>query len=466
MKAKFKLREKMRNLLSCYDDEIDRLLTAIIPPNSRVLELGCGTGRVLGKLRPSFGLGVDIDAEKIQIANQLHGQKSGLRFLCLDVETGARPDVEKYDYVILSDVLPLLNDVQHVLTMLHSACTPSTRIIMNFPSNLWRPVLRAATVLGLRNPDKKFNWLSLSDVQNLLKLSDFDEITHGCRILLPVRAPGLNWFFNRFLAKLPGLTNMGLTVYVVARPNSARPVREVSVSVMIPTRNEKGNIEGIFTRTPRMGLWTELIFVDGKSSDGTKEEIERCIRVYGYQWHRVLFLSQDGRGKGQAVHQGFAEAKGDVLMILDSDLTMPPEELPKYYNAIVTGHGEFINGSRMVYQMDDKAMRFLNMIANHVFAKLFSWLLGQTIKDTLCGTKVFWKRDYFNIMANRSYFGNFDPFGDFDLLFGAARLNRKIIDMPIRYRDRAYGDIKIQRWRHGLLLLRMSMIGYMRFKLN
>jgi SAM-dependent methyltransferase len=466
MSAKLKVIKLLRRVLSCYDNEIDRLLMATIPPNSRILDLGCGTGRVLGKLQPLFGLGVDIDPEKIQKARQLHGQESGICFLCWDIEAGARPDFGKFDYVMMSDIFPLLNDVQHVLALLHAVCTPSTRIVMNFPSNLWRPVLSLATVLGLRNPDKRFNWLSLSDVQNLLKLSDFDVVTHGCRILLPVRVPFLNWVFNRFLAKLPGITNLGLTVYVVARPNLARLSRDFPVSIVIPTRNEKGNVEGIFTRTPKMGLWTELIIVDGNSEDGTKEEIERCITVYGDQWHRVVFLSQDGRGKGQAVHQGFAEAKGDILMILDSDLTMPPEELPKYYNAIVSGHGEFINGSRMVYPMDDEAMRFLNMIANHVFAKLFSWLLGQTIKDTLCGTKVFWKQDYSSIMANRSYFGNFDPFGDFDLLFGAARLNRKIIDMPIRYRDREHGDIKIQRWRHGLLLLRMSIIGYRRFKLN
>jgi len=438
----------------------------MIPKGSRVLELGCGTGNLLAKLRPSFGLGVDLDERQIDMARQLHGQQAGIRFLCADVENIAWPDADKFDYIILSDLLLMLNDVQHVLTLLHKVCTPSTRLVMTFPSNVWRPLMRLVTILGLRRPNKKLNWLSFSDIQNILKLSDFEVITYGCRILLPVHVPGLRWLFNRFLAKLPGFTKLNLSVYVVARPKPSRLTQDVSVTILVPTRNEKGNIEGIFTRTPRMGLWTELIIVDGHSDDGTWEELERCIKVYGHQWHRILLLHQSGKGKGQAVHQGFAEAQGDVLMILDSDLTMPPEELPKYYGAIVSGHGEFINGSRLVYPMEGEAMRFLNMIANWVFAKLFSWLLGQSIKDTLCGTKVLWRRDYKEIMANRSYFGEFDPFGDFDLLFGATRLNRQIIDMPIRYRDRAYGDIKIQRWRHGLLLLRMSLIGYLRFKLN
>jgi glycosyltransferase involved in cell wall biosynthesis len=275
---------------------------------------------------------------------------------------------------------------------------------------------------------------------------------------------------NRFLAKMPFFNFFCLTWMIVARPRpKVHPVTdtaaEPTVSVLIPTRNEKGNIEDAFTRTPKMGKWTELIFVDGNSDDGTVEEINRCIEKYGNQWQRAELFMQNGKGKGNAVRQGFDQCKGDILMILDSDLTMPPEELPKYYEAIVSGKGDFINGCRLVYPMETKAMRFLNMIANHFFARLFTWLLGQNIKDTLCGTKVLWRRDYERIAANRSYFGDFDPFGDFDLLFGASRLNHKIVDMPIRYRERCYGDIKINRWQHGLLLLRMSLIAFRKLKL-
>jgi hypothetical protein len=105
--------------------------------------------------------------------------------------------------------------------------------------------------------------------------------------------------------------------------------------------------------------------------------------------------------------------------------------------------------------MDEKAMRFLNLCANKAFALLFSWLLGQPVKDTLCGTKVLTKSNYQKIAENRSYFGDFDPFGDFDLLFGASKLNLKIQDLPVRYRERVYGQTNIQRWKHGWLLLEM-----------
>ncbi|MHC4530665.1 MAG: glycosyltransferase family 2 protein, partial [Planctomycetota bacterium] len=301
-------------------------------------------------------------------------------------------------------------------------------------------------------------------------LSGFEEVTHSGRTLLPLRIPVLSWIMNRLLAKMPLFSWFCLTWVLVARPCPATgrgrgKHDEPTVSVLVPTRNEKGNIEEAFTRTPNMGKWTELVFVDGNSDDGTVEEIERCIEKYGPQWHRALLLHQSGKGKGQAVRQGFDECQGDILMILDSDLTMPPEELPKYYEAIVSSRGEFINGCRLVYPMEKKAMRFLNMIANHAFATLFTWLLGQRVKDTLCGTKVLWRQDYDRIAANRDYFGDFDPFGDFDLLFGAARFNQKIVDMPIRYRERSYGNIKISRWQHGWLLLRMSLIAFRKLKL-
>jgi glycosyltransferase involved in cell wall biosynthesis len=175
-------------------------------------------------------------------------------------------------------------------------------------------------------------------------------------------------------------------------------------------------------------------------------------------------LQQTGVGKGDAVRRGFAIASGDMLMILDADMTVPPEDLPRFYEVLRSAKGDFANGVRLVYPMEDQAMRYLNMVGNKFFSLAFSWLLGQPIKDTLCGTKVLWKVDYDLIVANRSYLGDFDPFGDFDLLFGAAKLNHKIVDLPIRYRERKYGTTNIQRWKHGWLLLRMVLFAARRIK--
>ena len=460
--------ESKRRKNPAYYREIDRFCAFVAPAGARVLELGCGTGRMLAATKPSYGLGIDIDETAIVAAREIHADRPELEFRQGDVMGLDFAQTEPFDYIILSDLVALLGDVQKVLESLHRVCDRNTRIIVTYHSNLWRPVLALATLLGRRQPDPSYNWLATKDIENLLRLAGFERISLFGRTLLPIRIPGLDWLMNRLLVKMPIINWFALTWGIVARPSpqNDQATEPPSVSVLIPTRNEKGNIEDAFTRTPKMGKWTELVFVDGHSDDGTVEEIERCIEKYGEQWQRAVLLRQTGSGKGQAVRQGFAECQGDILLILDSDLTMPPEELPKYYEAIVSGKGEFINGCRLVYPMEKQAMRFLNMLANHFFARLFTWLLAQPIKDTLCGTKVLWRRDYEQIAANRSYFGEFDPFGDFDLLFGACRLNLKIIDMPIRYRERSYGEIKISRWRHGLLLLRMSLVAFRKLKLS
>jgi SAM-dependent methyltransferase len=449
-----------------YYREVDRCVTFVVPEGVRVLELGCATGRLLAATKPSYGLGIDVDPKQIQAAQKIHADNPNLHFRVGDIEEMDFSGLEPFDYIIISDLLSVLRDVQRTLQRLGPLCHPHTRLIITYHSNVWRPVLALATLLGRRSPDPSYNWLSTNDIKNLLSLSGFEVVTLSGRTLLPVRIPLLDWIMNRFIAKLPFFNLLCLTWRIVARPCPQAPADECTVSVVVPTFNEKGNIEDAFKRIPKMGKWTELIFVDAGSTDGTREEIQRCIEEYGPQWHRVRMLRQTGAGKGQAVRQGFDRCEGDILMILDSDLTMPPEELVKYYQAIVSGKGEFINGCRLVYPMEKKAMRFLNMVANYFFATLFTWLLGQRIKDTLCGTKVLWRKDYEQIADNRAYFGDFDPFGDFDLLFGASRLNHKIVDMPIRYRERSYGEIKIRRWQHGWLLLRMSLVAFLKLKLS
>lgn len=450
-----------------YYKEVDRAVTFVVPPSMRVLEIGCSTGRLLAATEPAYGLGIDNDADLIKTAQEIHAEQKNLDFTYGDAETFNFENTEPFDYIIMSDVLPLANDVQNLLVNLRSVCKPNTRLVITYHSNLWRPILAFATFIGRRQKIPNYSWLSSKDIANLLNLAGYETITQTGRTLLPLDIPVLGWFMNRFLAKMPLFNWFCLTWRIVARPAPAgKQDLAPTVSIVIPTRNERGNIEAAFLRTPKLGSWTELIFVDGHSDDGTVEEITRCRDKYGAQWHRVVLLHQQGKGKADAMRQGFAACQGDILIILDSDLTMPPEELGKYYDAIVEGKGDFINGCRLIYPTEKQAMRFLNLIANHLFAGLFTWLLDQRVKDTLCGTKVLWHRDYDKIAANREYFGDFDPFGDFDLLFGATKLNHKIVDMPIHYRSRSYGDIKIHRWQHGLLLLQMSWKAFVKLKLS
>jgi len=458
-------RDYFRRRNRYYYRDLTRFYRFHVPPGRRVLELGCGKGDLLAALRPSFGVGVDFCGALVRRARRRHPE---CRFIQGDVET--LPVRATFDYVVISDVLENLDDVQVALQQLQPCCHPGTRVVCNFFNHLWQPVLKAGERLGISAPSQLVNWLSLPDMENFFYLSGFETVSRGTRMLFPRHVPGLSFFFDRLLANLPGFRHLCLVQYLVARP---RPAPEpdwqtkYSVSIIIPTRDEAGNVPGCFQRTPKMGKWTELIFVDGNSTDGTVEAIEKGIAEHGREWARAVLIPQgDGKGKGDAVRKGFDAARGDVLMILDSDLTMPPEDLPKYYEAIATGAGEFINGCRLVYPMEQQAMRFINFIGNKVFGMLFSWLLNQRLKDTLCGTKVLWRRDYEQIAASRAFFGDFDPFGDFDLIFGAAKLDRKIVDLPIRYRERTYGQIKIERWKHAALLFRMCGVALRRLKLQ
>jgi SAM-dependent methyltransferase len=428
----------------------------LIAPGARVLELGCGLGDLLAAVSPARGVGVDFSPAMVSLARQRHPE---LEFHVADAAEFASE--EQFDYIIVSELVNDLSDVQAVLERARRFAHPRTRLVMNFFNDLWRPILAAAERAGAKAPTLLQNWLSSADMKNLLFLAGWELIKTDTRILWPVRTPLLEPLLNRWLAPL--LCPLCLTVFQVARPRPATPgSRHYRCSVVIPARNEAGNIEAAVQRTPELGLGTELIFVEGHSQDNTWTEIQRVAAQYPQR--QIKILKQQSVGKGGAVREGFAAATGDLLFILDADLTMPPEELPKFYEAARSGAAEFVNGVRLVYPLEAASMQWLNTLANKLFSLAFSWLLGQPIKDTLCGTKVLFRNDYEAIARNRTYFGDFDPFGDFDLLFGAAKLNLRMVDLPIRYRARTYGRTNIHRWRHGWLLCRMVAFAARRLK--
>jgi hypothetical protein len=369
------------------------------------------------------------------------------------------------DYIVISGCIHYERDVQQFLEQMRRRCTPSTRAVITFYSTLWRPLLNLATRLNLRIKTPEQNWLAPEDMDTLLRLAGYEPVKMDNRILCPIYIPLISSLLNRFLAPLPLFRSLTMLNILVARPVvfPKPPSAPPSVSVIVPARNEAGNIENAVRRLPTMGPDDELIFVEGNSTDNTWEKIQEVQVKYGSN-RNIIIAQQSGKGKGDAVRKGFSLATKDILMILDADLTVPPEDLPKFYNAIATGQGEFINGSRLVYPLEGQAMRFLNMVANKFFALAFSFVLGQRLRDTLCGTKVLSRSHYAKVAMHRSFFGEFDPFGDFDLLFGAARLGLKIVEVPIYYRDRVYGATNISRWRHGFLLLKMLIFGATRIR--
>lgn len=434
----------------------------LIPKGVRVLDLGCGTGDLLAELAPSYGVGVDISPKMVEQAQRLHPH---LQFSVGDIEDPAVIGAIEgpFDYIVLSDTIGMLDDIETALRRLQPLCGPDTRLIIAYYSHLWEPLLKVAETIGQRMPQPRTNYLNTTDFLNILDLADFEPIKMEYRQLVPRRLFGLGTLINRFLAPIPGIRRLCLRTYVVARSLTAKRPAQLSASIVIPCRNERGNIEAAIKRLPAFGKAQEIIYVEGNSSDGTYEECLRVQAAYAGT-HTIKVLKQDGRGKGDAVRKAFANATGDVLMILDADLTMPPEALPKFHAAIESGKADFVNGTRLVYPMDDEAMRPLNFIANRFFAGVFSYLVNQRFSDTLCGTKAMSRAHYEAIARGRDYFGEFDPFGDFDLIFGAAKQNLKIVEVPVHYGARVYGETQISRFRDGWLLLRMVGFAFMKLK--
>ena len=432
-----------------YHQNIESLTRFYVAPGKRVLEVGSGTGDLLAAVRPSVGVGVDLSPKMVERASSKHPE---LRFYTSPLEE-LDLNGETFDYIILSDLVGFLYDIRMAFERLHRFCHRNTRIVISWYSRVWEPALTAAETLGLKYPQPILNWTAPSDIINLLGLTDFEPVSHRSHTLLPLRIPVVSRFVNRYLANLPVLRAFNISNFIVARPLGLPACSAPTVTVVCPCRNEAGNIEQIVRRLPQLGSHTELIFVEGNSRDNTLEECHRVKEVFPETDIKVF--KQTGKGKGDAVRLGFSAASGDILMILDADVSVEPEELVYFYNAIASGKGDFINGSRLVYAMDPKAMRFLNLLGNKFFAWLLSTLIGQPLRDSLCGTKVLWRTSYQDLAQGRSYFGDFDPFGDFDLLFGAAKLKLKIVEIPIRYRERVYGETNINRFADGLLLFRM-----------
>jgi len=469
-----------------YYEDLEGFIASLIPAGKSVLEIGCGTGDLLFRIQPSRGLGLDFSIKMIKKAREKFPQNSHSNLEFIEADAEELRLKETFDYVVMSDVIGELSDIWTVFRNLKKVTRPESRLVITYFNALWEPILQIGEWLKLKRPQDNQNRLSLDDIENLLNLNGFETIKKSYRLLFPKKIPILSFILNKFLAKLPFIRQLCLVNYLIARPKQeiSVPDDKYSVSVVVPCRNEKGNIKAAVERIPTMGRHTEIIFIDGKSTDGTVEEIEKVIEENKDKKdikliHQVTSgcRTTDSQndlahsrmlklGKGDAVRKAFATASGDILMILDSDLTVPPEDLPKFYFALKEGHGEFINGTRLVYPMEKEAMRFLNKLGNKFFSLLFTWILDQKIKDTLCGTKVLFKTDYAKIAENRNFFGEFDPFGDFDLLFGAAKQNLKIIDLPIMYRERTYGAIKIQRFRHGIILLKMSVFAAFKLKFN
>ncbi len=445
-----------RKAQQSFHKQIQGLLRYHIPKGSRVLEWGSGAGELLEALEPSRGLGIDLSPKMVERA-QKNYSGDNLEFRQGDLHTDEVD--EQFDAIVLDFLPGYLQDIHACVGNLKKSCHARTRLYVLSLNHLWKPLLGLGEKLGLVTKQAESNWLSKSDLCNILELNGFEVLTQTTEQMFPFQIPLVSGFFNRFLVRLPFFRHFGMSNVIVARPVMKPEIKgEISCSVVVPARNESGNILAALERIPVLGKQTEVIFVEGNSKDDTWEVIQQETAAYEGP-HKIKTLQQPGIGKWDAVYAGFAVAEGDVLVIQDADLTAPPEDLPKFYSAVSEGIAEFANGCRLVYPMESEAMRFLNLLGNKFFASALSFVLGQDLKDSLCGTKMLLRSDYERLLKRIQILGDFDPFGDFNLLFGSSMLDLRIRDVLVKYRDRSYGDTNISRFSHGWILLKMTWFG-------
>lgn len=450
--------KRFYKLNNYYHKDLQMWARQMIPRDASILEFSSRGGELLASLPNKYKVGVEYDIQLLKLSRKHY---KNIAFIDGD-KTKKYLNKKKFDYILLSHTSSDIEDLQALLKEIKSYCHENTRIIVSFFNFLWKPILDFGEIVGLKLPnDKEPNWLLPEDVDNIFHLESFEKVTSGRRFLFPYNLSVISALINKFITQLPLLNRICLNNFAVYKPLTKD--EEYSVSIVIPARNEEGNMHNILKKIPKLGKETEVIFVEGHSKDGTFKAIKEEIRVYKGPLKATL-IKQRGTGKGDAVRLGFSKAKHELLMILDADLTVDPKELVKFYKAISSGKGELVMGSRLVYPMEKQAMRLLNYWGNKFFSTTFTYILGQRVKDTLCGTKVLLAEDYEKIKKNRIFFGDFDPFGDFDLIFGAAKLNLKIVEIPIRYKERTYGETNISRFSHGVLLMKMSIFAARKIK--
>lgn len=442
-----------------YHDSLQAFIGFLVPRHTSVLHVGADSASLLYKLSPRRGLGIHVSKRIIEEVKKQEANEN------IEFRQSELSEVrEVFEYVVISDLLGHVEDIEALLREAGERISWRGRVVVTQHSAFWGPILRLASTLRLRMPSRLENWVSRADLENFAHLAGLEVIRSGTRMICPKYIPILSTLLNRYIANIFPFTHFGIYHYVVLRKQDARsPLINPSLSIVVPARNEAGMIERIVTELPTLGSFTEIIFIEGHSKDNTWEEIQRVAQKYGRE-KKILIAQQKGKGKGDAVRLGFDMASGDILTIYDADMTVPAPDMAKFYRALKEGRGDFINGSRLVYPLEKESMRFLNLVGNKFFSLAFSWLLNSRLKDTLCGTKMLWKEDYKAIQEGRAFFGDFDPFGDFDLLFGAAKLNCKIVDMPIHYKERTYGETNIRRWSHGWLLLKMTVFASRKVK--
>ncbi len=430
-----------------YHDSLAEFVRGVGPPDGNVLEVGAGTGDLLASVPAAHAVGLNLSKRLNELASAKHPL---LDLRTFEIDHISLPDGFTADHVVMVNMLDHVHDIWELVESLQPHLGEHSLLLLTTTNPLWAPVMRLGGRLGWRVPDSPRNYLTSRDIASVLALQGIDVVESGFLLPAPKRVPVVADLLNLIVPDVPVLRYASSVQYLAARVRCVR--RPLSVSVVIPCHNEEGNIAECIARTPDFGRSTEVVVVD----DGSRDETRAVVRSVMQRDPRVRLVAYDtNHGKANAVRAGFDAATGDVLMILDADMTVAPEDLPKFLKPLQDGTADFVNGTRLVYPMAGQAMPLANFLGNKAFCFLTSWALRQRVSDTLCGTKALFRADYEKLPIVGK-----DRWGDFDLLFGAARSRLRILEIPVHYGDRKSGDSKMNVRRDGWLFLKACLAGW------
>ncbi len=436
---------RWKRKMAAYREHTIKFLSQVVPENKKVLLIGCLTSEILEALRPSYGVGLDVSEEAVRLA-RANCQNPNVRYHCALPEE--YKTTEKFDYVILLNVVDHSDDVLALVDSVSKFVHEDSRVILSMLNPLWHPLVKFASRLKIRIPDHKRNLVGSRILGTALEIKSFKVMDKCRRVLVPKRIPLFSWLCNQFLSRLPGFNSLCFIQYVTAKPAELKKTNRSSCSVIIPCYNEEGNITECINRVPHMGSFTEILVVNDGSKDKTEEIVRNLTPTFP---NLTLITYAKNQGKGNAVLKGLRAAKGDVVMILDADMTVPPEELTDFFEALESKTADFASGTRFLYPMEREAMRLANYFGNILFSKLVEVIVGSECSDTLCGTKAMRKIDFADFELEDS------AWGDFDLIFHAARRKLKCVEIPVHYKSRVAGESKMKAFSSGISFLKLCL---------
>ncbi len=385
-------------------------------------------------------LGQNIDSNKIfikEIDEQYQiKHKDNIHYVNENIEN----ILSDCDTVVISDIEHQLNPAKNLLN-LSRIVGDNTKIILLSKNMVWMILIKILKLFFSFSP-KKNNFLPSSYLDNLYSSCNLELIRQEKIIALPINIPFLTKIINRIF-RLPLLNFFCMSNIAILKKkikNSSNH-KDLKISFIIPCKNEQDNIKVFEQKINENTEPDEYLFGDDNSSDKTSDEIDKLIEKLSDK--KIIKYNGPGICKSENVYKGIDLSSGDIIVIYDADHTVSFEDIKFSVSIMKKTNVDFINCTRMIYPQKDGAMKFANFIGNTIFASLFSLLFKKKITDTLCGTKIFYKKDWEKIKENTSQWGMKDLWGDFDLLIGAYKNNLKITEVPVTYYERRENETKM-----------------------